>query len=224
MPDVPVQVPVDRPEADTEWNDILRHHGIIPDKPPSPTPALEEAISQARALAHANRLEGKDLDELDELEDEEDETFLASYRQKRMQELSSISRAVHGTVYPLVKSSYARDVTEASHSAPVIVLLTSTTSSYESHHALAVARELARKYPDIKFGSMQADLCIENYPERNCPTILIYIKGDIVRQIVTLQELGNMDSCINDWEKMLVKAGAVKSSDHRLEKNRVNDG
>lgn len=41
---------------------------------------IEEALIQARELAHENRLEGKDLDELDELEDDEDEDFLNSYR------------------------------------------------------------------------------------------------------------------------------------------------
>lgn len=41
---------------------------------------IEEALIQARELAHENRLEGKDLDELDELEDDEDEDFLNQYR------------------------------------------------------------------------------------------------------------------------------------------------
>ena len=80
LPDAAVQVPVDDPNADTEWNDILRKHKIIPEKPPSPTPVIEEALLDARRLAHENRLEGKDLDELGELEDEEDEEFLALYR------------------------------------------------------------------------------------------------------------------------------------------------
>lgn len=61
-------------------NDILRKHGVIPEKPPSPTPMIEEALTQARELAHENRLEGKDLDELDELEEDEDEDFLNHYR------------------------------------------------------------------------------------------------------------------------------------------------
>lgn len=61
-------------------NDILRKHGIIPEKAPSPTPMIEEALQEARRLAHENRLEGKDLDELAELEDDEDEEFLESYR------------------------------------------------------------------------------------------------------------------------------------------------
>ena len=32
-------------------------------------------------------------------------------------------------------------------------------------------------------------MCIEGYPERNTPTILVYKDGDIKRQIVTLREL-----------------------------------
>ena len=53
---------------------------MIPEKPPSPTPIIEEAVLEARRLAHVNRLEGKELDELAELEDDEDEEFLAMYR------------------------------------------------------------------------------------------------------------------------------------------------
>jgi hypothetical protein len=30
MPDMPINVPVDDPNADTEWNDILRAKGISP--------------------------------------------------------------------------------------------------------------------------------------------------------------------------------------------------
>lgn len=53
---------------------------MIPEKPPSPTPLIEEAILEARRLAHEHRLEGKDLSELDEREDDEDEAFLEKYR------------------------------------------------------------------------------------------------------------------------------------------------
>ena len=41
---------------------------------------IEEALEEARRLAHENRLEGKDLDELAELEDDEDQDFLEHYR------------------------------------------------------------------------------------------------------------------------------------------------
>lgn len=61
-------------------NDILRQHGIIPEKPKDPEPLIQEALIAAQHRAHENRLEDKDLDELDALEEEEDEDFLAGYR------------------------------------------------------------------------------------------------------------------------------------------------
>ena len=53
---------------------------MIPEKPPSPTPLIQDALNEARKQAHENRLEDKDIDELNELEDEEDEAFLQKYR------------------------------------------------------------------------------------------------------------------------------------------------
>lgn len=61
-------------------NDILRKHGIIPEKPQDPEPLIQEALVEAERKAYENRLEDKDLDELDALEDEEDEAFLEHYR------------------------------------------------------------------------------------------------------------------------------------------------
>ena len=58
----------------------MRKHGIIPEKPPSPTPLIQEALLEARRQAHEQRLENKDLEELNALEDEEDEAFLETYR------------------------------------------------------------------------------------------------------------------------------------------------
>ena len=60
----------------------------------------------------------------------------------------------------------------------------------ESRLLTELWRELARKFGDIKFCEMKADLCIEGYPERNTPTILIYKDEDIQKQVVTLRELG----------------------------------
>jgi len=188
---MPVNVPVDDPNADTEWNDILRKHGVIPEKEPSPTPMIEEAILQARELAHENRLEGKDLEELDALEDEEDEAFLDRYRQKRLNELSTLQTAsVYNQVYPIQKPEWSVEVTEESKKAFVLVLLTSSSgTNMESRLMIELWRELAKKFGDTKFCQIQGDLCIEGYPDRNCPTVLVYKDGDIRRQIVTLKEL-----------------------------------
>ncbi|KAF2752307.1 phosducin family protein [Sporormia fimetaria CBS 119925] len=226
MPDMPVNVPVDDPNADTEWNDILRKHGVIPEKPPSPTPMIQEAIEEARRLAHENRLEGKDLDELAELEDEEDEDFLESYRKKRFAELATIqSASVFNQVYHLQKPDYSKDVTEASQQAFVLVLLTSSQGiNGESRIATEIWRELAQKFGDVKFCQMRADLCIEGYPDKNTPTVLIYKDGDIKRQLVTLRELKGVRTTAADMEKVLFDVGAVRMGDPRLKREKNEEG
>ncbi|KAL8966014.1 MAG: hypothetical protein Q9183_003567 [Haloplaca sp. 2 TL-2023] len=202
-------------------NDILRKHGVIPEKPPSPTPIIEEALVEARKQAHDNRLENKDLDELDELEDEEDEEFLQQYRKQRMAELSTISQAsVFNQVYPLQKPDYSRDVTDASHKAFVLVHLTSSLGmNTESRLLTELWRDLARRFGDIKFCEMRGDMCIEGYPDKNTPTILIYHQGDITKQIITLRDLAGPSTSVADLERLLTQVGAVKSNDTRLSRS-----
>ncbi|KAJ2981994.1 hypothetical protein NUW58_g6545 [Xylaria curta] len=217
-----IAVPIDDPNADTEWNDILRKHGVIPEKPPSPTPMIEEAILEGRRIAHENRLEGKELDELDALGDDEDEAFLEQYRQKRMQELNSLTKkSIHGSVYPISKPDYAREVTEASNKGPVFVNLTSALgTNVESRVLSELWRQAAKEYGDIKFCEIRADKAIENYPDRNCPTILVYKNSDIVKQIVTLVTIGGVRTSMLQIDDLLVEAGAVEPKDMRVIKRK----
>jgi len=203
-------------------NDILRKHGVIPEKPPSPTPLIEEAILEGRRIAHENRLEGKELDELDALEDEEDEAFLEQYRQKRIQEMNSLTKkSIHGSVYPISKPEYARQVTEASNNGPVFVNLTSAVgTNVESRVLSELWRQAAKEYGDIKFCEIRADKAIENYPDRNCPTILVYKNGDIVKQIVTLVTIGGVRTSMLQIDDLLVEVGAVDAKDMRVIKRR----
>ncbi|KAL8391556.1 hypothetical protein RB595_010247 [Gaeumannomyces hyphopodioides] len=199
-----IAVPIDDPNADTEWNEILRKHKIIPEKAPDPTPMIEEAILEARKIAHENRLEGKDIDELQELEDEEDEAFMEQYVQKRMAEMRELSKkSVHGSVYPLSKPEYQRAVTEASSNGPSRVLS-------------ELWQQAAKEYGEVKFCEMRADQAIEGYPDHNCPTILVYRNGDIVKQIVTLMTVGGVRMGMLDLDKILVEVGAVPDTDMRV--------
>ncbi|GES62797.1 phosducin family protein [Aspergillus terreus] len=208
------------PNEDTEWNDILRKHGVIPEKPQDPEPLIQEALVEAERKAYENRLEDKDLDELDELEDEEDEEFLEQYRKKRLAELSTIQQtSLYNQVYPLQKVDYAREVTEASNKAFVLVHLTSSSSAnVESRILTELWRQLAAKYGDIKFCEIRGDMCIEGYPDRNTPTILVYKDGEIRQQLITLKGLRGPKTKIEDLERMLLDLGALKESDVRLKK------
>lgn len=191
---------------------------MIPEKPPSPTPLIEEAILEGRRLAHENRLEGKDLDELDELEDLEDENFLEKYRQQRTAELASLTKkAIHGAVYPISKPDYSREVTEASNNGPVLVNLTSGLgTNVESRVLTELWRQAAQEYGEVKFCQIRGDMAIEGYPDRNCPTILVYHKGDIVKQVVTLMTIGGVRIGMPQIDKLLIEVGAIKDNDMRV--------
>lgn len=111
-------------------------------------------------------------------------------RQKRFAELSTLQQtSIFNQVYPLQKVDYAREVTEASRNAFVLVNLTSMGGNIESRVLTELWRQLAAKFGDIKFCEIRADMCIEGYPEKNTPTILVYKDTEIKKQLVTLQQL-----------------------------------
>jgi len=149
----------------------------------------------------------------------------AQNSQQRLQELATITAtSIHGQVYALQKPDYGRDVTEASRAAYVLVLLTSSLgTNAESGLLEQIWRELAQRYGDVKFCQMRADLCIEGYPDKNTPTVLVYKDGDIKRQLVTLKELRGEATAVGDLERLLVELGAVKQNDPRLKRTREDD-
>jgi hypothetical protein len=144
--------------------------------------------------------------------------------QKRLAELSTLQQtSLFNQVYPLQKVDYAREVTETSNSAFVLVNLTSQGGNVESRVLTELWRQLAAKFGDIKFCEIRADMCIEGYPERNTPTILVYKDTEIKRQVVTLRELNGPRTKVEDLERLLVEIGAVKESDVRLKKRSDSD-
>lgn len=143
-------------------------------------------------------------------------------RQKRFQEMATLQQnSVYNQVYPIQKPEYSKEVTEESNKAFVFVLLTSSSgTNTESRLLVEIWRELATKFGDVKFCQMQANLCMEGYPDRNTPTILVYKDGDIKKQIVTLKELAGDRTSIQDLENVLRSLGAIDPNDSRLQRRR----
>lgn len=142
-----------------------------------------------------------------------------------MAEMSAVTQAsVYNQVYPIQKPDYSKEVTEESEKAFIFVLLTSSQgTNVESRVLVEIWRELASKFGDVKFGQIRADLCIEGYPERNTPTVLVYRNGDIRKQIVTLRELNGPKTTAKDFERILVELKAVKPNDSRLTKDQEEE-
>ena len=78
------------PNEDTEWNDALRRHGILPQKEGEVTEdqlidMVEETVQRkTTGIKVVKAYEDMTLDELEELEDEEDERVLLQYRYENL--------------------------------------------------------------------------------------------------------------------------------------------
>ncbi|XP_002738565.1 phosducin-like protein 3 [Saccoglossus kowalevskii] len=203
------------PNADTEWNDILRSKGIIPPKEAEVTEdevvnLVEEAIQNK-----TNPVKSYDdmtLDELAEFEDEEDERILEEYRRQRMAEMKAFQmNAVYGDVREISAQDYVDQVNKAGDGVYVILHL------YKSGIPLCslindYLIQLASKFPTVKFLKSISTNCIPNYPDKNLPTIFVYLNGDMKTQWVGPFEFGGINLTIDELEWKLSEAGAVKSS------------
>jgi len=116
------------PNEDTEWNDVLRAKGIIPEKPKEKEVTEDQLVSMLEASIKektgAKAKEDMTLDELDELEDEEEERVLEEYRRQRMAEIRAKQQAAKfGEVGEISAEDYVREVNQAGDGIAVVLHL-----------------------------------------------------------------------------------------------------
>ncbi len=94
-----------------------------------------------------------------------------------------------GELLEIVKAEWMTEVTEASKSCPVVIHLyqNSLVECELMDHAL---RSLATKFKYVKFLRIKFDQAIENWPEKNLPTVFVYVDGAMKTQVITLKSLG----------------------------------
>ncbi|KAI9342548.1 thioredoxin-like protein [Obelidium mucronatum] len=206
--------------ADTEWNDILRAKGIIPEKEFTEEEIVnlvDETMEKKYGVTAGGEkiLEHCSLDELRELEDEidldEDDRILEQYKKQRLAELHQLARKeIFGSVTQISKPDYQKEVTDASKDVPVVILLFQNPLP-SCKLVLAHLDTLARTHRAVKFLKIVADQCIPNYPDRNCPTMIIYKDGDLKANLVGIQSLGGINTRAYDLERILVGYGVIQN-------------
>ncbi|CAK9795566.1 Viral IAP-associated factor homolog [Anthophora quadrimaculata] len=215
------------PNEDTQWNDILRSKGIIPEKPKEITEdqvvdIVENAVNEKTGRA-ATDFESKTLDELDELEDEEDEKVLLEYRQKRIAEMKELAnKSKYGEVKEISAKDYVQEVNNAGDDVWVILHL------YKPGIPLCTLinqylANLARKFPVTKFLKSISTTCIPNWPDSNLPTIFIYHGGNMVKEFIGPIELRGMKLTEAELEWMLGQVEAVPTKITEDPKPKIKD-
>lgn len=213
------------PNADTEWNDILRRKGILPPKE-KPNPEEEQIVQQQQQQSVVKTYEDMGLDELEENEDEfseEDERAIEMYRQQRLAELKATQlKNVFGEVTEISGQEYIQQVNKAGKDTWVILHL------YKQGIPLCTLinqhlGSLARKFPQTKFLKSISTTCIPNYPDRNLPTIFVYHEGDMRAQFIGPLVFGGMNLKIDELEWKLSESGAIKTDLEENPKKQIED-
>ncbi|KAJ7245125.1 thioredoxin-like protein [Mycena haematopus] len=103
-------------DEDTEFNDALRKHGILPPKPappPSPSPPPSPTLSDLLELEDYTPAELREL--ADDAADDAAERAIHAYARQREAAARAAGRlARFGRVLPIGREDYTREVTEAS--------------------------------------------------------------------------------------------------------------
>lgn len=199
----------------TEWDDILKSKGIIPEK--SPDEIAQEQLKELveETVEAYDPHENKNVNQLDEdLEDadSDEERILQSYREKRLQEMKSNAMKVrYGPgVTQISASDWKQEVSEARKDTVVVVHLYADTVE-ASKLMDARLSELSAKFRETKFVRCKGCDAIKNYPEGKCPTILVYKGGKVLKQFVGLQSFNTSSLTADDLEWALSRVGAVES-------------
>lgn len=178
----------------TEWEDILIKKGIrtydevLTSKglnpldfiPPEPPKEDDGELNMEKANS----------DDLDDLEDGmESDLVLEQYRIQRLEELKRQKlRNRFGEVYDLARDEWIREVTDGSKLCWVVVLLYSD-AVIECRVMQEYLIILAKKFKDVKFLKIPSIQAVENWPDRNLPTLFVYHDGVLQHQLITFKQL-----------------------------------
>ncbi|KAI3378789.1 hypothetical protein SNEBB_000789 [Seison nebaliae] len=182
---------------DTEWNDQLRRFGIIPEKEKGITEEDVIAIIDETVKKYTKddkKPEEMKLDELNENEDDIDDEIFLKYKQQRMKELvESNRRKRFGRCIQITASDYKSQVNDAGDDVNVVLHL------YENGIPICEAINkyfdlLAPKFQETKFIRSIASTCVPNFPPTNLPAIFHYKNGELKKQLIGGQMLGETNS------------------------------
>ncbi|KAH7107312.1 thioredoxin-like protein [Auriculariales sp. MPI-PUGE-AT-0066] len=211
------------PNEDTEFNDALRKHGILPPKTPPPrTPSPTASPTLDDVLADA------DLDEMRELADDaadsDTERMIETYRRQRIADISrEVKLARFGDVIPIGRDDYKREVTDSSqvsetgdaaNSGTGVVCLLYKDAHLPSDKIWPHIRHLARKHPRTKFVSIVGNKCIPDYPDAHLPTLFVYRKGELSGQVTAWG--AQAERTIDALEDFLIQTLAIPPDDKSL--------
>jgi len=231
----------------TEWDEVQKKFGNFVKEEDEQRKGTRTMCDEKKE--ETNAIFDERDDENDE-EDEEEEAFMKSYREKRIAEMIFMRKEekedekeeknnnVRRNEYMMHVSheQWTKEVTEVSRSHPVLVLLTKENSK-ACYLLERVMEDVARTYRTsrTKFRRAEARDIIPNYPERNVPTLILYRNGDVVENIVGIEQFGGMNGVNTETVRRRVRMKSdeflmdrgeeeAKEAEKRREKETAKNG
>ena len=182
-----------------------------------------ESISTGReGKKNQGNIDDDDGDRYDSEEEEEEDdddmggSFMDKYRAERMNQMrEKAAKERFGEVIEINKAEWVKEVTEASNEQWVLVYMYSDSVTdcrlFEDIYAT-----IAKKFKMVKFVKIISSLAVDNWPEKNLPTVYAYKDGNVSSVLMTLKELGGRGVTPLDFEWYLSTKGVVESE---LEEN-----
>lgn len=205
---------------ETEWTLIQRQLGNLPEaeESESDTDSVDEAEEAAARLQgmSVRQLE-REIEGRDGTLDDDEERELEELKQRRIRELRELhqrqQQARSGNAYKTIGAAdYVREVSSASEGGLWVVCHLYAEGKEECRLLDSILRELSDRHPLTRFVRIQASLASPNFPDRNCPTVLVYHNGTVKLQLTGIEAFGGMRNA--SWrtvEWALAAVGAVET-------------
>uniref|UniRef100_A0A7S3PYA5 Phosducin thioredoxin-like domain-containing protein n=1 Tax=Chaetoceros debilis TaxID=122233 RepID=A0A7S3PYA5_9STRA len=169
---------------------------------------------QDRAVANPTDVTYSAKNQGDKVNDDAEDTdaCIEEFRSRRLQQIQ------HGSVIPISRTEWNREVNEGSHKQWVVITFTSTSSApnlnkYHSETCRKVEDEivpiLAWKFSEVKWVKIPSKSAIENWPDDNLPTMFCYRGGKLQCQLVGLGDFGVITK--ENIEYKLGKLGVIET-------------
>jgi hypothetical protein len=63
-------------------------------------------------------------------------------------------------------------------------------------------RDVANKFRAVRFLRIRGSLCINNFPDKDCPTLIVYSGGECIKQFIGMTNFGslaNLNPEVIEW-------------------------
>lgn len=130
---------------------------------------------------------------------EDDQAFFEQYKASKRAELDATRT---GPFFGRMREIAAQEYKEVVAKGRIVVLL-NMVSSQDCRLVNSRLACLAARFPQTLFVSIRAQDCIPGYPESLCPTVILYIDGQVKKQLVGIAQLGGRNAREADLEWIL---------------------